>query len=52
MWILLEKNFGAIFIKLPDANTKVETFLFACGHNKNVHKSPILIHSSSYLQIK
>ena len=34
VWTLLEKNFGAICIKLPDASIKGETYLFACGPNK------------------
>ena len=28
IWVLLEKNFGAICIKLPDASVDVETYLF------------------------
>jgi len=34
MWTLLEKNFGAICIKLPDASVDVDTYLFVCGPNK------------------
>ncbi len=34
MWTLLEKNFGAICIKLPDASVNGETYLFVCGPNK------------------
>ena len=34
MWTLLEKNFGAICIKLPDASINGETYLFVCGPNK------------------
>ena len=34
MWILLEKNFGATCIKLPDASVDVDTYLFVCGPNK------------------
>tara|TARA_Y100001968_G_scaffold231937_1_gene214662 strand:+ start:732 stop:1220 length:489 start_codon:yes stop_codon:yes gene_type:complete len=34
IWTLLEKNFGAICIKLPDASVNGETYLFACGPNK------------------
>tara|TARA_B100000214_G_scaffold26734_1_gene17536 strand:- start:2 stop:490 length:489 start_codon:yes stop_codon:yes gene_type:complete len=34
MWTLLEKNFGAICIKLPDASLNGETYLFVCGPNK------------------
>ena len=34
MWTLLEKNFGAICIKLPDASVNGETYLFVCGPNR------------------
>ena len=34
MWALLEKNFGVICIKLPDASLNGETYLFVCGPNK------------------
>jgi len=34
MWTLLEKYFGAICIKLPDASVDVDTYLFVCGPNK------------------
>ena len=34
MWTLLEKNLGAICIKLPDASVNGETYLFVCGPNK------------------
>ena len=34
MWVLLEKNFGATCIKLPDASVDVDTYLFVCGPNK------------------
>jgi hypothetical protein len=34
IWALLEKNFGAICIKLPDTSVDGETHLFACGPNK------------------
>ena len=34
LWALLEKNFGAICIKLPDASLIGETYLFVCGPNK------------------
>ena len=34
MWTLLQKNFGAICIKLPDASINGETYLFVCGPNK------------------
>ena len=34
IWTLLEKNFGAICIKLPDASLDVDTYLFVCGPNK------------------
>ena len=44
MWTLLEKNFGAICIKLPDASLNGETYLFVCGPNK---KCPELTISDS-----
>ncbi len=34
IWTLLQKNFGATCIKLPDANINGETYLFICGPNK------------------
>jgi len=34
MWTLLEKNFGAICIKLPDTSIHGEIYLFVCGPNK------------------
>ena len=34
LWTFLEKNFGAICIKLPDASKNGETFLFLYGPNK------------------
>ena len=34
IWTLLEKNFGAICIKLPDASVNGENYLFICGPNK------------------
>ena len=34
LWSLLEKNFGAICIKLPDSSVNGETYLFICGPNK------------------
>ena len=34
IWALLEKNFGAICIKLPDTSVDGEIYLFACGPNK------------------
>ena len=45
MWVLLEKNFGAICIKLPDASAEVETYLFVCGPNK---KCPELTNTDSF----
>ncbi len=44
MWTLLEKNFGAICIKLPDASLNGETYLFVCGPNK---KCPEITHGDS-----
>ena len=34
VWTLLEKNLGAICIKLPDESLNGETYLFVCGPNK------------------
>ena len=34
IWTLLEKNFGATCIKLPDASDNSEIYLFICGPNK------------------
>ena len=34
IWTLLEKNFGATCIKLPDASVNSEIYLFVCGPNK------------------
>ena len=46
MWTLLEKNFGAICIKLPDASVNGETYLFVCGPNK---KCPEVINADSFV---
>ena len=46
LWTLLEKNFGAICIKLPDASINGDTFLFVCGPNK---KCPELTNIDSFL---
>ena len=46
LWILLEKNFGAICIKLPDASINCDTFLFVFGPNK---KCPELTNIDSFL---
>ena len=46
MWTLLEKNFGAICIKLPDASVNGETYLFVCGPNK---KCPELTNTDSFM---
>ncbi len=46
MWTLLEKNFGAICIKLPDASVNGETYLFVCGPNK---KCPELTNTDSFV---
>ena len=40
MWTLLEKNFGAICIKLPDASINGEKFLFVYGPNKKCPEVP------------
>ncbi len=46
LWTLLEKNFGAICIKLPNASVNGETYLFACGPNK---KCPEVTNTDSFL---
>ena len=46
MWILLEKNYGIICIKLPDASANCKTFLFVCGPNK---KCPEFSISESFI---
>ena len=45
MWTLLEKNFGAICIKLPDASVNGETYLFVFGPNK---KCPEVTNPDSF----
>ena len=46
IWTLLEKNFGAICIKLPEASIKNETYLFARGPNK---KCPEFVKVDSFM---
>ena len=46
MWTLLEKNFGATCIKLPDASINGETYLFICGPNK---KCPEVTKTDSFV---
>ena len=46
IWTLLEKNFGAICIKLPDASVNGETYLFVCGPNK---KCPEITNTDSFM---
>ena len=46
MWTLLEKHFGAICIKLPDASVNGETYLFAFGPNK---KCPEVTKTDSFV---
>ena len=46
IWKLLEKNFGAICIKLPDASDNGDTYLFACGPNK---KCPEVTKTDSFV---
>ena len=46
MWTLLEKNFGAICIKLPDASVNGEIYLFICGPNK---KCPEVTKTNSFV---
>ena len=48
MWALLEKNFGAICIKLPEASVNGETYLFVCGPNK---KCPEVTNTDSFLSV-
>ena len=46
VWTLLEKNFGAICLKLPDASVNGETYLFVCGPNK---KCPEIANTDSFV---
>ena len=46
MWALLEKNFGAICIKLPDSSVNGKTYFFACGPNK---KCPEITNTDSFV---
>ena len=46
LWTLLEKNFGAICIKLPEASINGETYLFVCGPNK---KCPEVTNTDSFV---
>ena len=46
MWTLLEKTFGTICIKLPDASVNGETYLFVCGPNK---KCPEVTNTDSFV---
>ena len=46
MWTLLEKNFGAICIKLPDASENGEIYLFVFGPNK---KCPEVTYLDSFV---
>ena len=46
MWTLLEKNFGAICIKLPDASVNCGTYLFVSGPNK---KCPEVTNTDSFV---
>ena len=46
VWTLLEKNLGAICIKLPDESLNGETYLFVCGPNK---KCPEVTNSASFM---
>ena len=46
IWTLLEKNLGAICIKLPDKSLNGETYLFVCGPNK---KCPEVTNSASFM---
>ena len=46
MWALLEKNFGAICIKLPNASVNGGTYLFASSPNK---KCPEVTNIDSFV---
>ena len=46
IWTLLEKNFGAICIKLPDASVNSERYVFVCGPNK---KCPEVRNADSFI---
>ncbi len=46
MWTLLEKNLGAICIKLPEASVNGETYIFVYGPNK---KCPKVTNNDSFL---
>jgi hypothetical protein len=46
IWTLLEKNFGAICIKLPDASLNGAIYLFVCGPNK---KCPEVTNTDLFL---
>ena len=46
IWTLLEKNFGASCIKLPEESVNGETYLFVCGPNK---KCPELTNTDSFV---
>ena len=48
MWTLLEKNFGTICIKRPDASINSEAYLFVCGPNK---KCPEVTNTDSFLSV-
>ncbi len=46
IWTLLEKNIGAICVKLPYASVNGETYLFVCGPNK---KCPEVTNTDSFV---
>ena len=46
IWSLLEKNFGAICIRLPDASVNGEAYIFVCGPNK---KYPEVTNIDSFI---
>ena len=48
VWTLLEKNLGAICIKLPDESLNGETYLFVCGPNK---KCPEIANTDSFVSV-
>ena len=50
LWTLLEKNLGAICIKLPEASVNCQAYLFICGPNKKcpeIHKTDLFIFFST-----
>ena len=46
MWTVLEKNFGATCIKLPNRSINGQNYLFVCGPNK---KCPEVTNTDSFM---